>query len=255
MTRRRPPACRAGGLRLCAVRRGLACALCVLACVGCEGTGSHALTNDPLLGPGGGTPIPTAGPAAVGAAAVGPGARAGAASDLPRLPAPNPNLSAAALASGTEQTLDNAPKLGIPSGTTPKPADADLWRKASGPPTGAAFTAVPSADPRSISGQGATLQAPMPIPEPRAPTPPPVPDSGPAGRLSSAPEDQGVRWLEQQGAKTHGPERTATGEYRFICAIPQTPNSKTFRRYDVTVKGEPADAVRAVIDQIERERR
>jgi hypothetical protein len=215
-----------------AVRRRLACALCLLVLEGCSGTDVHPVANDPLLGPGAGTPVsrnvPTpTGPASTGTGVTPVGGRAEAPNELQALPAPaRPRVTAADLASGVDQTLDAGPTLRIGTGApAPKPAETDPGR-----------------------GPGMTLQPPIPVTELRAP-------ALSAGRPQTDTLQQWLDLLKQRGVTTHGPEKTETGEYRFLGLVADRQDPKKFYRYEASAAGDPINAVRAVIDQMQRDGR
>jgi hypothetical protein len=204
-----------------AVGRRLACALCLLALSGCTGTDVRPVVNDPLLGPGAGTPVSRSVPTAPGNGVMSAAGGSGIGNELQELPAPSrPRLTAADLAAGANQTLDPAPTLRIGTPTLPKSA----------------------VEP----GPGMTLQPPIPITDTRTLPPARGPIDGPGQLLDT---------LKQRGVTTRGPDKTASGEYRFLCLVPDRQDPKKFYRYEATAAGDAASSIRAVLDQMQRDGR
>jgi hypothetical protein len=198
--------------------------------------------NDPLLGPGGGTPIATA----TGSTAPTAAAPTGSLSEVSSLPAPNPRITAASLASGADPTptLNTAPRLqiGTPT-TTPRPADP--WQTAGT----AAVSPTRSVDPATGQGSGGTLQPPIPV-DPRSTA---VPVSSTSGQTPILTVQQGLNVLTQKKATTYGPEKI-NNEYKFLCQLPDPQNPTLIHRYEASA-ADDVGAVRAVIEQIQRDGR
>ncbi len=236
-----------------ALQRRLASALCLLGLAGCGETAKNPVQNDPLFGMNGNAPAlppgPTTGPA-------GTAAPSGPVSELPGLPAPTAKMTTADLAAGTDQTLDPAPQLRIGSNGTVPPSSAPAVWRGQGTPAVTPVIPAPSSTASGVwrgQGAGATLQGPSPIPSTTTPV---VPVSVSTGGTQVATVQEGIEQLQQRGAVTHGPELTPSGgEYRFLCMLRDKQDPTQFHRYDVSVKGQPVDAVRAVIAQIKNDGR
>jgi hypothetical protein len=256
MRRGRPPALPAGGPEIATALGPLACALCLFALVGCSGSGAKPVENDPFLG--GGKPVPPA--VTTGGTASATGTSTGPAGELPELPAPSPKATTAGLASGVSQTLDTAPRLQIGSPSTPKPGGSGVGQSPSVTPP----ISVPSpTDSASWQPQRGTSQGPLPAPTDTRTTAVPVstdphitgaPAAAGAGRRQIATVEEGYRLLDQRGAM-HQLQPAENGESTFLCLVPDRQNKATFYRYESTVPGDPVNAVRAVIDKIERDGR
>jgi hypothetical protein len=190
--------------------------LCGLVLAGCAGGSRTA--GDPLYGP---TPPPPT-PARMAAQATG------AATPLPPLPAPNSSTSPAALAAGRLQPLDATHDLRIG-----KPA-SDGWR-----------------------GQGAQAGVLLRQPEAVGETPsrPTVP---PAGKVTltaatrNLSVEQILAQLTTRGVQFYRLETGDNGAYTFHCSIPDRQNPNIQHRYEARGH-EPVAAMRAVLEQIERE--
>jgi hypothetical protein len=258
MRRGRPPALPAGGPEIATALRPLACALCLFALVGCSGSGARPVENDPFFGPGGGKPVPRT--VTTGDTASTTGTTTGPAGELPELPAPNPKATTAGLASGVGQTLDTAPRLQIGTPSTPKPAGSGPGQSPSVTPP----ISVPSpTDSGAWQPQRGTSQGPAAAPTDTRTTAVPVstdphitgePASGATGRRQIATPEEGYKLLDARGA-LHQLQTAENGQSTFQCLVPDRQNKATFYRYESTVPGDPVNAVRAVIDQIERDGR
>lgn len=191
----------------------------VLLLMGCSG--SNTPKNDPLVGLNAPS-LPKAGAGAVAKGAEGP---------LPALTAPSAETSAAALASGGVPKLDGDRNLRLD--------DKD-----------------PTATWRGQSAAGVSLG--KPDLNGGSSTPQPIDDitrvSGP-GTLTTNDLRQMIRSLEQRGMKGFRLDlQIATGQWRCTCAIPKRSNPNEKQGYDTMAK-DPESAVRAVLDQVERDNR
>jgi hypothetical protein len=95
------------------------------------------------------------------------------------------------------------------------------------------------------SGQTSPL-TPVGLPDSRSPNPA---NAALYVRLQQMLRDKGVTWwrLEPVGD---------TGEYRFSCSVPNRDNPNMARRYEVQAQGDYGiEAIRSVLQQIEREQR
>ena len=264
MIRGRPSAPSAGGPIHAAgrPREGCpwGCALCLLALVGCGGSADRTVENDPLLGPGGRAlpPVTAASTTSGGEKSTLPPTPRSALTDrqLPELPAPNPKITAAGLAAGQEQMLDSAPRLQIAiNPPTPKPVDPGPWRNEGSAvvtPIVPVSPVTPPIDAGPWRGQGVTLQGPTSAGDPRLTI---VPVAAPAGQSKVETLQKGIDLLEGRGVTMHRLEKTEDGQYKFLCLLPDRQNPTTFHRYEARAAGDPVNAVRAVIEQIDRDGR
>jgi hypothetical protein len=210
-----------------------ACLLLLTGCTNPSGTGGF----DPLVG---GSPLPR-----TGAGGSGTGGALASRSTTPAAPAPLPvpssATSQAALAAGTNNpSLDPSRDLRIGGGAPTPVLDNGSWR---GP-------------------AGATLRQPEPVPEgkPRAEAIPvlgtgqsmvTLTSTGNASeeyrQLQAQLQARGVTW---QRLETWG----ENGDWKFSCSIPNRQNPNIRRNYEAIAHGDLA-AVRAALEQIDRERR
>lgn len=205
-------------------------ALCLLGCLclfwtGCAG--ANNLATDPLLGKSAGV-----------AATPKPGAPTGP-NPVPPLPAPNAAGSTAALAGGLGATVDGRHNLQIED---PQPVAANqTW---TGPAT----------------ATGAVLQRPEPIP--RQPPPP----GSPGGYAPAAPTAglvNGVRVQTIEQAQAQLTARGVTwqrleampepGKWKFTCSVPN-PRNRTINRVYEAQAADGLEAMRAVLEQLDREK-
>jgi len=183
---------------------------------GCAGVGNTA--NDPLYGP-------SAPPLASGRTAV----QAGGPGTVPPLPAPNAATSAAALAGGRLQPLNVNQDLRIGR------PNSDGWR-----------------------GPGAQAGAILRQPEVVGDTPSrsketPAVGITLAGGTRGLSMEQVLAQLKDRGVSFYRLETGDNGEYRFSCSIPDRQNPNIQHRYESQAR-EPAAALRAVLEQIEKGR-
>jgi hypothetical protein len=199
---------------------GMLC-LPVLFAMGCSG--AKPPKNDPLVGINA-PPLPREG---AGAVAKGPD------KPLPALPAPSADTSPAALAAGGVPKLDNDRNLRMD--------DKD-----------------PAAAWRGKSSSPVSLGKPDPDPDPQPPAPRPTDGIKPAGGISAAPAldlRQLITSLEQRGMKGFRLEQQRdSGKWRCLCSIPSRNNPSVKQNYD-TSAADPESAVRAVLDQVEKDTR
>jgi hypothetical protein len=204
---------------------------------GCASERHAGVANDPLLG---GSPVPqTNGPAAPASRSAA--APAGSRAEVPALPGLNSTASTAALASGTIPRLPGAQDLrlespqGLPSG----------WQR-----EGAGQGAL-------VAQQGALLRPPEPVGGP-GPVPPAGAGSSPVTPVSARRADsldqaldelrsRGVSWQTLEGPLDRG-------EWKFRCSVPNPNKPSVSRTYEATASAS-VDAVRAVLDQINRDQR
>jgi hypothetical protein len=176
-------------------------------------------------------------------------------------PASRPSTSPAALAPGAPSSIDNSGGLRIPGGGQPltpspstPPAGAGVWR-GQGSGGGNVSLSRPEAPP------SAPATPPAPPTTPPAASPPAAPPSPPrGGGLSlvgtrTADVNPLLAVLRQRGATFQRLETWGDdGEWKFSCAIPNRQNPAIRRTYEAKA-GDPLVAVRAVIDQIDKEQR
>jgi hypothetical protein len=168
-------------------------------------------------------------------------------SELPELPAPNPKATTATLAAGVGQTLDTAPRLAISDTPKPKTPVSGLGQP-EGVPTGMSTNPVtPPIVPSVWQPQRTSAQSPTP-------TPPAPPEPGAAGKRQIASVEEGYKLLEQRHAM-HQLQKVDGDQYTFQCLVPDRQNPATFHRYEATAPGDSLNAVRAVIEQIDRDGR
>jgi hypothetical protein len=197
-------------------------------------------TTDPLVG----------GPPARPAAGRGPQAAAGApAGPTPALPAPSSSTSTAALAPGAFQPLDPNRELRIGNPNTPNAnatPTANNWKGQDAQP------GVTLHRPEPATPESAPLR-PEPKPEVRGVAPsggltlaggPRMMNSEQAQSVLTA---KGVTW---QRLETWGD----AGEWKFSCSIPNRNNPNIRRTYEARAT-DSLGALRAVLDQIDREQR
>lgn len=197
---------------------------------GCAG--DNRLAGDPLLGGG-------------GAVAAAPAARPTA--PLPPLPAPSPSASNAALASNASRPLEGSSELRIGPDPRPVASGGGSWQGT--PPPG-----TPTLNPPVPPTTTLTSAPASPLPPPITAAPPVAshsftPVAG--GRVGSYEQAQaqlaayGVTWqrLETWGDKG----------WKFSCSIPNPQNKSISRNYEAQA-GDYLSAVRAVLDQISRDR-
>ncbi|MGE3806883.1 MAG: hypothetical protein AB7K24_19625 [Gemmataceae bacterium] len=244
----------------------LAPALVVGMLAGCNSTRQAAApaAQDPLLGmasTGSSTPTPPAPPTPVTNAT--PTAQP-TGKGLTPLPPPPPTAltSNAALAGATpNRTYDPSNDLRIPG--RPDPYGIGAPAPTPRPTTFAPPAFNPPPTPPASNSTGVVLSRPVaPTPtatptsnRPPNPTPPapPPPASNGSGQAFSYEEAQrllkarGVNWqrLETWGDK---------GEWKFSCSVPNPQNAFISRNYDAKAMNY-LDAMRAVLEQMDRERR
>lgn len=158
-----------------------------------------------------------------------------------------PSTSPAALAPGGPSSLDSGGGLRIPGAGPATPPSAppsapNVWRGQGGP------------------GGNVLLTTPEPAAPPAPPAPPPAEPARTntgfgffTGRQSDI--NPLLALLRQRGAtfqrlETWGDE----GQWKFSCAIPNRQNAAIRRTYEARA-GDPMAAVRAVLDQIDKEQR
>lgn len=187
----------------------------VLLLMGCSG--GNTPKNDPLVGLNA-PPIPKE---SAGAVAKGPD------KPLPALTAPSAETSAAALASGGVPKLDGDRNLRLD--------DKD-----------------PAAAWRGKSAAGVSLGKPDLNGEPAAPKPiDDITRVGGPGAMTTGDLRHSIRALEQRGMKGFRLEQDRdSGQWRCSCSIPKP--DKQQQRY-FTTAADPESAVRAVLDQVERD--
>jgi hypothetical protein len=153
------------------------------------------------------------------AAAVPPG-------PLPPLPAPNSTASNAALASAPLRPLDGRHDLRIAS-----PGNVSAAAPGGGPPNPQATEFTPVANPFPRSGPGASDDSKITTYEQAQ------------ARLTA----RGVTWqrLETTGAQ---------GEWQFSCSLPNRQNPSISHTYQAQGH-DPLAAIKAVLEQIDREQR
>ena len=217
-------------------RSRLSPALCLLLLAGCEGMASRSgMDRDPLTG--GGPPIPRE-PVANQAAPV---AATTPANPLPAMPAPASTTSQAALTGGgANPSLDPGRDLRIGTGLgSPAPAN---W-------------------PSPNSPNGAVLHSPQPVNDgyfqQTGSQAPPAANIGTASpsagggdgyqQLQTALNARGVTWrrLETVGD---------SAEWKFSCSVPNAQNPNVRHYYEGRGTTD-VNAIRSVLDQIDRERR
>jgi len=221
---------------------GLVVAWC-LAVTGCAGTNRAPSSPavDPLLG---GPPAPRQGAAAP--TTPPPGKPASGVAALPPPPSsvsppivPTSSGSMAALAAGGLPTLDtNHDQLPLRIGPPPNNTG---WSGQGTPPSVVLNRPEPSPD--------ASLRRDL------APAPPaPPPNFTPTSATRFATYEQALAELTARGVKWQRLESDGeTGEWKFTCSLPNRQYPNISRTY-VARAAEPVTAVRAVIEQMDRER-
>jgi hypothetical protein len=211
-----------------AVRSACACCLLGLGLAGCS-SANRVQQSDPLTGDQ--PPVPVAG--AKGPAA--DAAKAGPAGPLPALPAPSSSTSTAALAAAT------VPRLDPGSG------------QRNGPPPEARLGAAPTDG--ADRSPAATLNRPQPV---GGPAPVPVPRLQPISSSTTGGVADGTQWgalvkqLQDRGMKAFRLElERDTGLWRCTCSIPDRDKPSLKQTYD-TRAADPAAALRAVLEEVER---
>jgi hypothetical protein len=225
-TRRHPPA---WSISTCFLP--LAC--CASLLTGCAG--DNRSTYDPLIGgtPAGQRtgvpPAPTGTPSA---------AAASSSATLPPLPVARSSTSPAALAGGTGQSLDGS---------------HDPLRIAD-PQAGGAWKG---------SQTGVVLNRPELAPDPVRPSnvvaPPAGPVAAPGIALTAGGRaityEQAQALLAARGVKVQRLESTGeNGEWKFTCSVPNRQNPQISRTYEARAT-DPIAAVRAVLDQLDKDQR
>lgn len=209
---------------------GILLSLFVPLATGCGGVDKRK--NDPLLGNQ--PTLPEKGSVA----------RANTEKDkpLPGLPAPKDSTSPASLASGAVAQLDGSRDLRLSDKGDP----ADTWRKTN--------SGVSLGNPKPVTDDKGG------IPEMK-PTLPPVPVAPPGGtgfmtaRETTSTDAAVLRALEQRGMKGFKLEQVKeTGQWRGIVSIPNPQNPAFKQTYDAT-GADAQSALRAILDQIDQERR
>jgi hypothetical protein len=210
----------------------------VLILAGCGGL-NQTMGIDPLLG---GPPLRPATAAAPIPSAPAP---------LPVLPLPptNSSLSTAALAAGAPRPLDNGQdlRIGSPIGS----AGNDGWAR-----QGSGSSNQDSQIRRMADSSGAILQPPQPIAEP-PPKRDSVPVSNPGSlRGSSATVttfEQAERELKTRGVLLQRLQAVGqNGEWTCRCSMPNPQNPRIHRTYEAQAS-DPVAAIRAVLEQIDKE--
>jgi hypothetical protein len=206
------------------------CACCLLALAGCAG-GSNG-QGDPLLGNQ--QPVPVVG----AGAAVPVTPKTEPAGPLPTLAAPNASVSTAALATASVPQLDSKSDSRI----DPPPA-AKL--------TGAAAVGTGRENPSPVM-----LRAPESTGSPADVSPltrldnvSAVPVAGGDGQWSAL-----VKRLQDRGMTAFRLEMQRDGVWRCICSIPDRRNPSLKQTYN-TSAADPLAALRAVVEEVEREPR
>jgi hypothetical protein len=219
------------------------------ALIGC--TGDYGFKGDPFLGgQAANAPQLQYTPGTSGS----PSAQT-AAGQVPPLPATHSLTSAAALAGGTTPTPEIPRDLRISGGVPIVPASM--------PGGGTARGAAP----------GGVLEAPQPVPESTSNLPSVAPTdpqfqrtaaSSPAIAASSTSPtaaltfEQAQQILKQYGVTWQRLETVGDqGQWKFRCSIPNPANRSVNRWYETTrpLPYDPLTAVRAVIDQLQKEQR
>jgi hypothetical protein len=206
------------------------CMLClpVLFVMGCSG--NRPPKNDPLVGINA-PPLPKENK---GAGAVAKSNDRDPNKPLPALPAPSADTSPAALASGGVPKLDGERNLRMDDKDAGKDPAASWRGKSSGVSLGPPDTPPDPTPPRS-SG-----------------------DIKPVGAVSAAPAldlRQMIASLEQRGMKGFRlDQQRDSGQWRCTCSIPSKNNPSVKQTYDHTA-ADPEAAVRAVLDQVEKDTR
>jgi hypothetical protein len=215
-------------------------------------TGDYGFKGDPFLGgqSANRTPLQYA------PRTSGDQAAQAAAGEVPPLPATHSLTSPAALAGGTTPTPENPRDLRIPGGAAVVPASM--------PGGGTA---------RGVAPGGGVLDAPQPVQENTALlTPVASTDTnfqrtaapGPAVAASSVPPagalsfEQAQLLLKQHGVTWQRLETWGDkGQWKFRCSIPNPSNPSVNRWFETTkpLPSDPLTAVRAVIEQIQKEQR
>jgi hypothetical protein len=224
---------------------GLGSLLLLSGCQGLSGLpGSSVPSNeiDPLTG---GPPLPRTAPNQPTSPPLGTAVATNSTDTPPPLPAPSAVTSPAALTTGANPTLTSGQDLRI----TPAPgtlgAPTQQWNN----------TPAPSS--------GAVLNVPQPIQDPNRGSPPPLaaPPASPmtnvaltGGTLLSGGDvyQQLQDALAARGVTWQSLETIDTGEWRFICSVPNRQNPNIGRRYEARGRTGP-DAMRAVLSKIDRE--
>jgi hypothetical protein len=201
---------------------------------GCAAGDRPAADPDPLLGAVSGRP----------AARTSTPTPAATLSAPAPLPAPSSSTSTAALAPGAFTPLDPTHDLRIGAGGgSATGAAGDAWHGRTGAPD------VALRQPEPTNG-GATPRAVLPV---SASGPAPAPVTTAAGSVTTFEQAQvllkahGVVW---QRLETWG----EGGEWKFSCSVPNRQNPNLRQNYEARA-GDQLAAVRAVLEQIEREQR
>lgn len=188
--------------------------------VGCAADNRQAAA-DPLLGPP--APAPAARVAAPAAPTPAPTAQA---SVVPPLPVPSPpaSTSPAALAQGPAASFDPARELRISAGVQTT-AGQGGWQSTGSlqPPAGRSDPFSPVSLGAAAGGQVTTHEQALAM-------------------LSA----RGVTWYRLESTSEHGP-------CKFTCSLPNPQNRLVSRTYEAQA-ADPLSAMRAVLDQINRDR-
>lgn len=188
---------------------------------GCSGGTPPKNGPDPLIP---GPPIPKEGATARGAQD----------KPLPVMPAPGGATTNAEIAAGAVPKLDKERDLRIPGDKDP----TDSWRD---------------------NTSGVSLGTPGPARAGGSLPPVPTvggftPAGGPTGGAITS-VDQGLHALERYGVKGFRLEQQReTGQWRCTCSIPNK-DKPTFKQTYDTTAADPLSALRAVVDQVERDNR
>ena len=211
-------------LRQFGLRPHLGAIACLMVLAGCQ---TGRLDHDPLVG---GAPLP---PGPLPPRSTG---NAVAAGQVPPPPAPSNTGSLASLTAGPTQTLDSTHDMRVP--VTPVPGST-----AGGP-------------------AGALLHGPEPVNDGSSRLTPIAAPGSTSGLtlVGGPPRDSHAQILEELRAR--GASRFNlvavgdTGEWKFSCSVADKPNADMLQRYESRAFGEDGlAAMRAVLEQIDRERR
>jgi hypothetical protein len=202
--------------------------------IGCAG--DNRSTYDPLIG---GTPAGQRAPMAPPPVPTPVAAASSSSAALPPLPVARSSTSPAALAGGTGQSLDGSHdplRIGDPQ------PGGGAWK---GSQTGVVLNRP---EPAVDAAPRSNLP---PLPGP----PPTIPGYALTAGARTMTYEQGQALLSARGVKVQRLESTGeNNEWRFTCAVPNRQNPQISRTYEARA-ADPVAAVRAMLDQLDKEQR
>ncbi len=182
--------------------------------------------------------------------------RQASAAQVPPLPATHSLTSPAALASGTTPTPENPRDLRIPGGAPIVPASLPSGGTARGVAPGGGVLEAPQPVPESTSNLTPTASADPQVQRTAASSPAIAASStAPTAALTF---EQAQQILKQYGVTWQRLETVGDqGQWKLRCSVPNPANRSVHRWYETAkpLPYDPLTAVRAVIDQLQKEQR